>query len=180
MLDEMAIRVNGEAVVLDTSGALWWPERRTLVLSDIHFEKGSSYARRGIFLPPYDSRAMLARIEKLQAKFRPARIIALGDSFHDMGAEDRFDDEERARLSAITAAQDWLWIAGNHDPEPPRVAQRRPRRGIARRRAPLPPRSLDPARAGRDRRPSASLPYGQPSRVARCAAAASSPTESAW
>ena len=115
----MRIRVNGEVLDLDHSGALWWPDKHTLILSDIHFEKGSSYARSGIFLPPYDSRAMLARIEKLRAKFKPARIIALGDSFHDAGAGERFDDSEREQLAAITAAQDWIWIAGNHDPEPP-------------------------------------------------------------
>ena len=51
----MRIRVNGEALRLDASGALWWPARETLVLADLHFEKGSSYARRGIFLPPYDT-----------------------------------------------------------------------------------------------------------------------------
>ena len=115
----MRIRVNGEALQLDNSGALWWPETQTLVLSDIHFEKGSSYARRGIFLPPYDSRAMLKRIETLQAKFKPARVIALGDSFHDAGAGARLDDSERSHLAGLTAAQHWIWIAGNHDPEPP-------------------------------------------------------------
>ncbi len=116
---EMRIRVNGEVLQLDNSGALWWPETETLVLSDIHFEKGSSYARRGIFLPPYDSRAMLKRIETLQAKFKPARVIALGDSFHDAGAGARLDEGERNHLAALTAAQHWIWIAGNHDPEPP-------------------------------------------------------------
>jgi DNA ligase-associated metallophosphoesterase len=115
----MRIRVNGEALTLDDSGALWWPDRETLVLADIHFEKGSFYAARGTFLPPYDSRAMLGRIEKLQAHFRPARVIALGDSFHDMSAEERFGVEERDRLSSATSAQDWIWISGNHDPEPP-------------------------------------------------------------
>lgn len=36
------------ALVPDLSGALWLPEERTLVVADLHLEKGSSYcgARR--------------------------------------------------------------------------------------------------------------------------------------
>lgn len=119
MLDDMRIRLNDEPLTLDPSGALWWPRRQTLVLADIHFEKGSSYAKYGTFLPPYDSRSMLTRIAKLQVRYRPERVIALGDSFHDRNADTRFDDAERETLAAIVAAQDWVWIAGNHDPEPP-------------------------------------------------------------
>jgi metallophosphoesterase superfamily enzyme len=38
--------------VVDLSGALWLPAHRTLVVSDLHLEKGSSYAARsGQFLP---------------------------------------------------------------------------------------------------------------------------------
>jgi len=115
----MKIRVNGEVLALDPSGALWWPERQTLVLADLHFEKGSSYARHGTYLPPYDTRTTLKRIAKLQAEYAPARIVALGDSFHDRSADARLDNHERETLTALTAAQEWIWIAGNHDPEPP-------------------------------------------------------------
>ncbi|MDE2464175.1 MAG: ligase-associated DNA damage response endonuclease PdeM [Alphaproteobacteria bacterium] len=115
----MRIRLNHEVLTLDPSGALWWDARRTLVLADIHFEKGSSYARYGLFLPPYDSRAMLTRIARLQQYYQPQRVIALGDSFHDAGAEARLGGDERADLEAIVGAQEWIWIAGNHDPRPP-------------------------------------------------------------
>ena len=115
----MRIRVNGETLVLDASGALFWPEARALVLADLHFEKGSSYARSGTYLPPYDTRSMLKRIARLQALYRPERVIALGDSFHDRDADARLDAGEREMLTALVAAADWVWIAGNHDPEPP-------------------------------------------------------------
>ena len=45
------IAVNGEMLLLDATGALYWPAMRMLILSDMHFEKGSSYARRGAMLP---------------------------------------------------------------------------------------------------------------------------------
>jgi len=113
------IVVNGELLVLDAAGALWWPGERILVFSDLHFEKGSSYARRGQMLPPYDTRTTLRRMEAAIVAREPACIIALGDSFHDKDAADRLDAEERAMLSRLGGLADWIWIAGNHDPEPP-------------------------------------------------------------
>jgi len=106
-------------LVLDGSGALWWPAEKTLVVADLHFEKGSAYARSGQFLPPYDTRATIRRLETVLTRFRAERVIALGDSFHDGGAGERLDIEERAALSALTRHTEFFWVEGNHDPEPP-------------------------------------------------------------
>ncbi len=119
-MHEMRIAVNGEELLLDVSGALWWPKEEMLAFADLHFEKGSSYARRGQMLPPYDTRATLARIETIIHRLAPARVIALGDSFHDPAAAERLDEEERGRLARLTADVEWIWIAGNHDPLPPK------------------------------------------------------------
>jgi uncharacterized protein len=111
--------VNGERLLLDCAGAAFWTEERTLILADIHFEKGSSLARRGALLPPYDTRTTLRRLAALMERYAPARVIALGDSFHDGEAAERLDQEERAFLAALVARTDWVWIEGNHDPHPP-------------------------------------------------------------
>jgi uncharacterized protein len=117
---DLHAEVNGEHLVLDCAGAAYWPAERTLVFSDIHFEKGSSFARRGTFLPPYDTRSTLKRMAELIARYAPARVISLGDTFHDREAADRLDAEERAALAGFVAgARDWVWIEGNHDPQPP-------------------------------------------------------------
>jgi len=119
MSDDLSIEVNGERLLLDPSGAAWWPDERTLVFADIHLEKGSSYARRGALLPPYDTRTTLKRIAAVVERRQPGRIVALGDSFHDRDAAERLDADERAQLAALGRAADWVWITGNHDPEPP-------------------------------------------------------------
>ena len=111
--------INGEHLILDCAGAAWWPDARTLVFSDIHFEKGSSRARWGAFLPPYDTRTTLRRMATLIDRYAPARVIALGDSFHDPEAADRLDPDDRALLLAQVARAEWIWIEGNHDPHPP-------------------------------------------------------------
>jgi hypothetical protein len=117
---EMQAEVNGELLLLDCAGAAWWPAERTLIFSDIHFEKGSSLARFGTLIPPYDTRTSLKRMGMLIARYAPARVIALGDSFHDREAADRLDAEERAMLASFVGGTRWIWIEGNHDPQPPR------------------------------------------------------------
>ena len=44
--------VVGVSFIADLSGALFWEEQSLLVVSDLHLEKGSSFARRGVLLPP--------------------------------------------------------------------------------------------------------------------------------
>ncbi len=115
----MRAEVNGESFMLDPSGALFWSAERTLIFADLHFEKGSSLARRGALLPPYDTRETLRRMRDAIDRHRPSRIVALGDSFHDREAAQRLGDEERAMLRALYQSHEWIWIAGNHDPEVP-------------------------------------------------------------
>ena len=54
--------------VADLSGALFWQEQRLLVVSDLHLEKGSSFAARGVLLPPYDTVATLSRLAAVIAR----------------------------------------------------------------------------------------------------------------
>src|SRR5690606_27771653 len=116
-----SLRVCGARFDLMPEGAAWLASERLLVVADLHFEKGSAFAERGIALPPYDTRATIARLEALVARLKPDTLVALGDSFHDMNAEHRMDAEDAARLSRLSRSLDWIWIAGNHDPVPPRA-----------------------------------------------------------
>jgi DNA ligase-associated metallophosphoesterase len=104
---------------MDPAGALYWPDEKLLVVADLHFEKGSSYAARRVFLPPYDTAATLMRLLELICLYDPKRIVALGDSFHDASASSRLIAQDRARIKALQTGRDWVWIAGNHDPHAP-------------------------------------------------------------
>jgi len=99
---------------------LYWPRERVLVAADLHLEKGSFYATRGIVLPPYDTRTTLRSLTRAVNRYRPRTVIALGDSFHDMGGAARLDRCDQEAIRALTAAHEFVWVAGNHDPEPPR------------------------------------------------------------
>jgi hypothetical protein len=115
---ERHLDIRGANLLLDLSGAIYWPEERILVVADLHLEKGSSFARRGMLLPPYDTATTLALLGRVIAHRAPRLVIALGDSFHDGGGPARVMAHDRATLADLQRGRDWVWIAGNHDPEP--------------------------------------------------------------
>jgi uncharacterized protein len=110
---------NGAVLSADPSGALHWPERRLLAVADLHLEKGSGFARRGRFLPPYDTAATLDRLAEAVRRTGAETVVCVGDSFHDAGAADRIAPDDARRIADLASGRDWVWIAGNHDPEPP-------------------------------------------------------------
>ena len=118
---ELALHIAGARIGLDPAGAVWLPDERALIVSDLHLEKATSFGVRNVhksFLPPYDSRATLLNLTRLIARRNPALVVCLGDSFHDDGGPERLGEQVR-RIAALQAGRDWLWIAGNHDPRPP-------------------------------------------------------------
>lgn len=109
------IELSGQLALLDLTGAMYLPAHDALLVADLHFEKGSSFARRGMMLPPYDTRETLIALTDAVLRFNPRTVIALGDSFHDIGGPDRLGDEERNSLARVQTGRDWIWVTGNHD-----------------------------------------------------------------
>ena len=115
---EATFAVGDAVLVADCDGAIYWPEQAVLAVADLHLEKGSSFATRGVLLPPYDTAATLARLSRLVVRYAPRAVVALGDSFHDGGGPARVSEHDRETLRGLQRGRDWIWIAGNHDPEP--------------------------------------------------------------
>lgn len=113
------IDVAGERLVCHASGVAYWPTEQALLVSDLHLEKGTAFARRGVLLPPYDTRTTLQRLIKAIERHNPKTVFSLGDAFHDLYAEARMDTEDKDLLGKAVRMADWVWITGNHDPAPP-------------------------------------------------------------
>jgi DNA ligase-associated metallophosphoesterase len=114
------VTLAGAPVLADHSGAVLLADDRTLVVADLHFEKGSAFAARGdAWLPPYDTGETLARLERVCRQYKPHRVVCLGDSFHDLGGPGRMAAGDLGRLRRLVQRHDWVWVAGNHDPAPP-------------------------------------------------------------
>ncbi|QBR70110.1 phosphoesterase [Beijerinckiaceae bacterium] len=113
------LQILDRGFVVDSAGALFWHEERLLIVADLHFEKGSAFAARKVFLPPYDTAATLELLARLIAFYKPRAVMALGDSFHDGRAGERLAMRDRAMIRALQAGREWIWIAGNHDRDLP-------------------------------------------------------------
>jgi len=111
------LSVAGADFIMDPSGALFWPREGLLAVADLHFEKGSSYAARRVFLPPYDTATTLAALSEVVARYQPRSIVALGDSFHDTLGSARLLLQDQVSLRDLQKARNWIWISGNHDPQ---------------------------------------------------------------
>ncbi len=139
-----AFELCGAGLRLLPSGAVWWPDAGTLIVSDLHLGKSERIARRsGQMLPPYDTRETLSRLEADIAAMAPARVACLGDSFDDDAARAGLEPAEADRIGRLQDGRDWIWITGNHDPAADSLG------GAARAEARLGPLSLRHiARAG--------------------------------
>lgn len=111
------LEIAGEEFILTKGNALYWPREHTLLVADLHLEKGSWFASKGQMLPPYDSRETLERVADAVKQTGARRVITLGDNFHDSEGTARLDRYASGMLEALTRSLDWVWITGNHDEE---------------------------------------------------------------
>ncbi len=114
---------SGETLHALPSGALFWPDQRLLVVSDLHLGKSERLARRGgSLLPPYETRETLSRLDHDLDQTHATRVICLGDSFDDAAALSGLEEQDRLWLLRLIAGRDWTWITGNHDAGPLDIA----------------------------------------------------------
>jgi DNA ligase-associated metallophosphoesterase len=111
------LHIAGERLMLDPGGALIWPARKLMAVADLHLEKGSHFATRGQFVPPYDSAETLGRLRLLLRRHRPERLVFLGDSFHR--ATSRLTVADGQALAVLAQGLSITWLLGNHDPSLP-------------------------------------------------------------
>lgn len=103
-------------LTLHSSGVIYWPAEKTLILSDLHLEKGSYYAALGLPIPIYDTLYTLEAMQYLLDIYRPQRVICLGDNIHDPAAIWRMQKENYQLLYDLCErVNEWYWIIGNHD-----------------------------------------------------------------
>ena len=113
------IHLAGERLMLDPAGFAAWPAQRLLAFADLHLEKGSAFAARGRMVPPYDTKETLERLVSALRRWKPARLVLLGDSFHDEKGCARLASMDCAALLRMLDGLEVVWVLGNHDPTAP-------------------------------------------------------------
>ncbi len=108
----------GKSFIADRTGALYWPAEKTLIVSDLHLEKGSYLSDDEAVLPPYDTSSVFERLEEALDRYDPDRVIALGDSFCG-DADTRLSAHDSDWLYDLMEDRDWYWICGADQPQAP-------------------------------------------------------------
>ena len=113
LLDSGSCRVLlcGKAFVADRCGVLYWPAEKTLIVSDLHLERGSYLTEDGVVLPPYDTTSAFEKLEEALDRYDPARVIALGESFRD-GENSRLTAHDGDWLYDLMEDREWFWVSG--------------------------------------------------------------------
>jgi DNA ligase-associated metallophosphoesterase len=113
------VSVAGHTMRPLAAGALYWEDEDTLLVADLHLEKGAAFAALGMLLPPYDTRTTLERLGKAIRAVDPSRVVALGDSFQRAESAKQLAADDLGFLRKLQQGREWYWICGNHDPHLP-------------------------------------------------------------
>ena len=108
-------RLAGEAVSLHSSGAVYLPAQRTVLVADAHFGKAVSFRRLGVPVPRGTTTETLDQLSILVQDSGASRIVFLGDFLHSRRSH------AAGTLGAIAgwreqhAGLELTLVRGNHD-----------------------------------------------------------------
>ena len=97
------------------NGELYWQNKKILIVSDLHFEKGSFFSETKQFIPPFDTIETLRQLTKFIDDHPVDMIIFLGDLVHDKLAFQRMTDEAKELFFEILKNKNCTLTVGNHD-----------------------------------------------------------------
>ena len=97
------------------NGELYWQNKKTLIISDLHFEKGSFFSETRQFIPPFDTIETLRQLFKFIDDHPVEMIIFLGDLVHDKFAFQRMTGEAKELFFEILKNFNCILTVGNHD-----------------------------------------------------------------
>ncbi|QEE48582.1 ligase-associated DNA damage response endonuclease PdeM [Flavobacterium alkalisoli] len=107
----LEIEITNKTFILHNTGALYWTDKKMLLLSDVHLGKVSHFRKHGSAIP---NNAILQNFKKLDAvvkHFEPESICFLGDLFHSSLNKEWILFEQWVNNTGIPL----ILIAGNHD-----------------------------------------------------------------
>jgi DNA ligase-associated metallophosphoesterase len=92
--------------------AIYWKERETLIITDLHIGKSGHFRKAGIAAPSTINAKNLERLGKIIQKNKPSTLLILGDLFHSKANREWLEFEEwRDNFDDL----DIQLVTGNHD-----------------------------------------------------------------
>ena len=108
----MTLSIRNQNFELHPLGAIFWQEKQTLLIADVHLGKVSHFRKHGSAIPHEASFKNFELLGDLIQQFKPQQICFLGDLFHShLNKEWILFENWRNTFAEI----DILLIIGNHD-----------------------------------------------------------------
>ena len=98
-----------------SNGELYWQNKKTLIISDLHFEKGSFFSEANQYIPPFDTIETLRQLSNFINNHPVEKIIFLGDLIHDKLAFKRMTEKSKELFFKMLENIDCTLTIGNHD-----------------------------------------------------------------
>ncbi|MCP3681424.1 MAG: metallophosphoesterase [bacterium] len=96
--------------------ALFIEKYKALVIADIHIGFEEALNKQGVFVPRFQFKDVLKRLEKIIQKTKPSLIIINGDIKHEFGTISEQEWRETLKIiDFLTRKSKVVLIKGNHD-----------------------------------------------------------------
>jgi uncharacterized protein len=102
----------GNNFLLSQDRAMYWEEKKTLILSDLHFGKTGHFRKAGIAVPQSVFKEDIQRFVSLLQSFKPDMVIVIGDMFH---SHDNKEHELFVKWRKDFEQLHLQLVMGNHD-----------------------------------------------------------------
>lgn len=104
--------LQGQNLILTSEKAVFWNEKKTLILSDLHLGKSGHFRKNGLAIPESVNDDNLKRLDSLITSFSPETIIFVGDLFHSE-KNSEWTNFKKWRMKYKTI--NMILTIGNHD-----------------------------------------------------------------
>ncbi len=112
---DLPVELAGQSLWLLPERAMYWTERRTLLIADPHWGKAATFRAGGIPVPGGTTGDGLARLEAATERCRPRRIVFLGDFLHARAGRSEQMFNALVGWRARCPNVELLLVRGNHD-----------------------------------------------------------------
>lgn len=112
---DCSIELCGESLWLLPEKAIYWPARRTLIVSDLHIGKAAAFRAAGVPVPEQTTAATLDRLTRAVERTESERILCLGDLLHARSGRTEAALAAVAAWRARHAGLGFVLVRGNHD-----------------------------------------------------------------
>lgn len=105
------LHINNHNFKLHPSGAIYWKEKKMLLIADVHLGKVAHFRKYGAAVPVDAAFKNLEKLTEISNHFQPEIICFLGDLFHSKLNDEWHDFEKWVEYIQAKI----ILISGNHD-----------------------------------------------------------------